>query len=407
MAFTTYTPYNTIIASSWLNDVNVGIYNTLPISVKELQFNGGAVGNGIADDTAAVAAALAYAQANGGGIVYFPSGKYKISSKLTYTHPNSTADITLQGAGSGQSQLIWAGGQGLQINHTSAFQSTHIRDLGFMTGSVNTGAGLTLNQQQVTIAIPGNTAPNDITNCIFWGSDGLAETNYWATAIQVNSVSNINFNGVMISGPFAAGYNTVGIGVALQATSTAIGVVYNFNGCTVNNLGAGLDYGLDIQGVSVNQCNFTGNSVGILSTGTTGGAQLDVWGSQFNCSSAVTISSTAEVIYQFMFTHNDVYVPNSSTGLNLAAVGGGCVIANNNFGPTSTSNVNSNAIIVGTTVAGPGATITGNSFWAISDIAVWLLSTSSYCNVQSNSYLNCGTNVNNSGSNNTVGGGSQ
>ncbi len=42
----------------------------------------GAVGDGVADDTAALAAALAKAGAAGGGVVYVPSGRYKITAKL-------------------------------------------------------------------------------------------------------------------------------------------------------------------------------------------------------------------------------------------------------------------------------------------------------------------------------------
>ena len=42
----------------------------------------GARGDGVADDTAALTAALAKAGANGGGVVYVPRGRYKITAKL-------------------------------------------------------------------------------------------------------------------------------------------------------------------------------------------------------------------------------------------------------------------------------------------------------------------------------------
>ena len=42
-----------------------------------------AVGDGIADDTGAVQAALAAADANGGGVVYFPRGRYQLRTTLT------------------------------------------------------------------------------------------------------------------------------------------------------------------------------------------------------------------------------------------------------------------------------------------------------------------------------------
>lgn len=42
----------------------------------------GAVGDGVADDTAAVQAAL-----NNGGLIYFPAGRYKVTNQLTATNP--------------------------------------------------------------------------------------------------------------------------------------------------------------------------------------------------------------------------------------------------------------------------------------------------------------------------------
>jgi len=62
------------------------------ISVKDF----GAVGDGVADDTAAIQAAIAHIN-TGAGLVYFPSGKYLFSSTLTLTE-HSTGIV---GAGGG------------------------------------------------------------------------------------------------------------------------------------------------------------------------------------------------------------------------------------------------------------------------------------------------------------------
>ncbi|NJL19144.1 MAG: hypothetical protein HC901_02265, partial [Bdellovibrionaceae bacterium] len=43
----------------------------------------GAIGNSVSDDTSAIVAAVAAANANGGGIVFFPSGDYLIKQNLT------------------------------------------------------------------------------------------------------------------------------------------------------------------------------------------------------------------------------------------------------------------------------------------------------------------------------------
>lgn len=54
----------------------------------------GAVGNGITDDTASINRAIAAAQANGRGIVLFPSRRYRISGALT---PITTDNVVLVG----------------------------------------------------------------------------------------------------------------------------------------------------------------------------------------------------------------------------------------------------------------------------------------------------------------------
>lgn len=72
----------------------------LQVSVKDVLF--GAVGDGVADDTAAIAAAIeaARTEAHGnalGAEVFFPPGEYKITSQITVPY-----NVRLRGAGSGE-----------------------------------------------------------------------------------------------------------------------------------------------------------------------------------------------------------------------------------------------------------------------------------------------------------------
>ena len=76
-----------------------------------------AVGDGVADDTAAIQAVLTFVQSRGGqSTIYFPAGTYKITATLKVHDINST---TFRGCGS-QSVLSWAGPQGGAMIQLSA-----------------------------------------------------------------------------------------------------------------------------------------------------------------------------------------------------------------------------------------------------------------------------------------------
>jgi hypothetical protein len=79
-----------------------------PFSVKDF----GAVGDGATDDTTAIQNALNYLVSTG-GVCYFPTGLYRITSALSVTF-SGTSDLSLtrpsiRGDGSGQSRILWDG----------------------------------------------------------------------------------------------------------------------------------------------------------------------------------------------------------------------------------------------------------------------------------------------------------
>ncbi|MBN3812228.1 right-handed parallel beta-helix repeat-containing protein [Paraburkholderia sp. Ac-20347] len=325
--------------------------------------------------------------------IYFPPGTYLFSAGLNYTLPSSVASITIKGAGAGVSNLYWPGGGGLEIQYQSANNSAHLADLSIYTGASNYGNGLYLVQNS-TIANPANTAQSDIINVTVSGKPDTGA--YWQKGISLIGVSNVNLFGVNV-----VGGGTTGTGLYLYTTSSVPGVVYNVTSSTFNYLQYGLYYGPYVQGVSVSQCNFTGGLYGIYApSGNTGTDQLYVAGTQFNVSGAAIYELTQ--VSNSDIVGNLFIVQNNSQGINLAQSGYYAIVGNS-FNPNG--GTNANAIVINNSIS-PGI-ITGNNIFGMGATGITLQSGSQYVNVQSNVYSGNGTNVVNSGTNNTVGGGSQ
>ena len=92
MADTTFAA-GTVIASTWLNDVNDHVYNgksldeISPINVKDPAY--GAVGDGVTNDFAAITAAVAYAKTLTFPHLIIPNGTYALGDNtLEFDLPN-------------------------------------------------------------------------------------------------------------------------------------------------------------------------------------------------------------------------------------------------------------------------------------------------------------------------------
>jgi hypothetical protein len=373
---------------------------THPVSI--LQFGG--KNDGVTDNTAALNAALAAATQYVGRVtICFPPGKYIFNSTITYTFPNAGANISIYGAGSDITELCWPTASiGLRINYLGAFNGTQIRDLSFTCGTVNTATALFLNQTAGSIPNPALSNMNSLTNVTFRGSDGYAVNNVWAFGMDVFAVSCINIiNSQFIGNSTAA----AGVGVRLKGSDVNLqGVAANFVNClfTVNNIG--IDYDQWYEGVAVSQCNFTGGQIGIEVPGTVGGQdELTITGCQINC--AIAGVQTNEPMNALQVVGNLIISQGAnSIGLNLIYYSAGTIMGNT-FGGGSAA-PGQVGITFGTQAGTNGCVVTGNNFVTLGT-AILCLPASTKVNVQSNSYAGNTNNVNNGGTGNTIGGGSQ
>jgi hypothetical protein len=347
------------------------------------------------DCTPAFVAALAFLPA-GGGHIHIPPGTWAFASQVVYTLQTALSSLTITGAGADLTNLAWAGGGGIRINYIGQYNSTHIRDLSLLTGANGGGAALTMVQTAATIINPANGAQSDISNVTVRGSDGYAVLAHWDTCVLVDGASMINFINCMFIGQAAVG----GAGVAIAGTAAVIPVVYNFTGCTFNYLAIGFSYGDWVQGVTFNQCNFTGGAVGIGNTAAaTNLDQLAVTGCQFNNTGGGIALGAG--VPNTLVSDNLFLVGANAVGFNVTTPGL-LVISNNSFQGVGLTN---NTGITFIAPCGSKTLIVGNSFYSLV-CAVFLQTGTAGVSVQSNVYTSCTTTINDAGTGNTLGGGS-
>ena len=315
----------------------------------------GAVADDTTDDAPAVNRALA-ALPSEGGAIFFPPGKYKLNSEIDFTIPTGLSSLTILCAAPETSILHWPNSNGFVITYSDVVHnSVHVDGCSLTTGVAGTYNGINLSY---TGSVPTQLAtPNTFHNIMWRGDDGYNVTDYWANGFASSNVSDINFDSVTINGPAngASGYSTHGTGINIAATSIA--TVFNISSSWFNFLNIGVVYGNKIQGLTVNQSNFTGGNIGIdVPVSETAITQLAVSNSQFNVASFGIADASG--VTGSVFVNNDFIIPEATGGVGMSLIGSVTdSITGNTFGCFP-----SNAAGVGVALAGSLYTLTGNAF---------------------------------------------
>lgn len=203
----------------------------------------GAVGDGIADDTAAIQAAI-----NASTTVYIPLGTYKITSTLVLQSPNANVMSLLTGAGFGYTTLNWAGSTSGFVITNSLRSFVKIQDLAF----INTVAKGSTVAIQATKGFQACT----FTNCLFKG---------FQAAIQMGNLADSDsfFNNITANVFFDCFF-----GIWMGATPTGL-LPCNSNWITKNVM-TDVTFGIYVfQGGVTNDFSFndfegTGNGIYLL-----------------------------------------------------------------------------------------------------------------------------------------------
>ncbi|MGA7409734.1 MAG: glycosyl hydrolase family 28-related protein [Bryobacteraceae bacterium] len=149
--------------SNLLSSAGSGVQSTLTLSVKQPPYN--AKGDGITDDTSAIANACSDAIASQ-AVLFFPPGRYLTDTTTCI----NTYGVTFQGSGPESSTLVSrSGGNVIEINTTNTMHTVAIRDLGIdgNGGAANHGIYVHATSTVFNVQIQNVTIQNVGGRCIY------------------------------------------------------------------------------------------------------------------------------------------------------------------------------------------------------------------------------------------------
>jgi hypothetical protein len=218
------------------------------VSVKDF----GAVGNGVADDTVAIQAAVnAVISATNGGSVLFPAGTYKITDTITINRSTNLVGESIQGTNihlfvSTPKPAFYFDGTA-NIHFGGGVSNMWIRcDLGAVSGD-----GIKL--KATTPAAITTAAIRDVV--VYGARDGVVLEGTSANEVYLNTVENVKVVGTALSG---GGANSLRYGFYVNGAS------YNsFRNCEATNVG-NAGWGFYISGVGTTFDNITTDGVAFI-----------------------------------------------------------------------------------------------------------------------------------------------
>lgn len=353
--------------------------------------NFGVVADGSSNDTIALQGALDAVAAAGGALV-LPPGRILLAANETLTIPAGIC-VKLTGQGQDTTILDFTDVNGLTVTYGGPTSCLTANDFSLVTSDKGKHSGITLIYGSAN-SNPANTPQSNLTNIGCHGHDGYALASYWGTCYDVVNVSNVNFTNTSSVG---SGSNGVGISLAGLSGASAYGVAYNVQGCLFEGLAKGIVYGSYVQGVTINQSNFTGGGTGIAIDGNAGLlVQLSVQASQFGgLAVAVDAHST---VSQVNLNGNTVLPPVNGVGFRGRFVA--YSISGNTFNYNSGGTLANKAIDLQS--GSNFGVITANQ---IAGMAVGVSMGGANANLQSNSYNANRINYTGAGTNGNVAGG--
>lgn len=227
----------------------------------------GAAGNGVVDDTAAVALAFVAAITASRAVLYFPTGIYKISTKLVGVLVSASSTLVIKGDGIGCSILKFTGNaanSGISItNYTggSNFGTTgtiSVSDLSIVKTTASGGTGIYIDLQHQGGNV--NAGPN--INNVVVTSDGGSQ---WDTGLEV-----YQFQDAIVSNYWYWGkpFDFTSVGMKVHGTdATDIYIDHS----RITFAGDAIQITGQTEGINIDQCSIVATSIGVNSVRDLGG----------------------------------------------------------------------------------------------------------------------------------------
>lgn len=321
--------------------------NTVVADVKR---DYGAVGDGVADDTTAIANAFAAVVAKP-GVLYFPAGTYKTTGSLALV-----SGVAIVGAGSNATTINYGGtGFWIDVAANTLVQNVRIEDLQFKTTTGSSLGFLRLGRTSQTF--------NAALMCAQWSlrnlyCQGFSTSNVGSIGISASqyidwTLHNVTLNNFERAAIFDRGGNSTGDRVRFQSFKFGPKWTNNIGGCQDTYIspeflgpvtaggGAGVGYGytceIDAQFVTfINALYETqpgGNSQGYLHITNANGAYFT------DINGALSLGATAD--NSFVFDNGFVHPRFFGTGVTVS--GAGAISA----GTPGTGNLGARAEFIG------------------------------------------------------------
>ena len=253
------------------------------ISVKDF----GAVGDGVANDTAAIQAALNAAA--GKYAVYIPAGRYNVTAG-SLTSSGGFTRIIGEGVNTSRLQSSTGTGSILTITQTDFTQPITVSDLSFITYTQETQTGITINGNAVDAQINRVQARAELRNVEVRG-DNVA-LHGPLNGIIINSCHNLLLSKIFVSGRndgtgTRAGATKMQSGVQIIGSATGIPTDFEIQACYIFQGVYGFNLSGGMEGVNFVQCVSVACDYSYFSDQTTAGTRP--WISFVGCHGAAFV----------------------------------------------------------------------------------------------------------------------